>query len=129
VVVETRKDPFRLTSLEQARLIAGLAQEKLAEEVVILDLRPVCVYTDFFVLCNGRNPRQTKAIVDEVRERLKQEHGMRPRSVEGQGQGDWILVDYLDVVLHVFTPDTRGYYGLEELWGDMPSVELDAATA
>jgi ribosome-associated protein len=126
--VETRKDPFRLTSLEQARLIAGLVQEKLAEDVVILDLRPVCVYTDFFVLCSGRNPRQTKAVVDEVRERLKQD-GMRPRSVEGQGQGDWILVDYLDVVLHVFTPETRGYYGLEELWGDMPSVELDAATA
>ena len=64
------KDSFRLTSLEQARLIAGLAQEKLAEDVVILDLRPVCAYTDFFVLCTGRNPRQTKAIVDDVRERL-----------------------------------------------------------
>jgi ribosome-associated protein len=126
---KTRKDSFRLTSLEQARLIAGLAQEKLAEDVVILDLRPVCVYTDFFVLCSGRNPRQTKAIVDDVRERLKADYKLRPRSVEGEAQGDWILVDYLDVVLHVFTPDTRGYYGLEELWGDMPSVELDAATA
>jgi ribosome-associated protein len=92
-------------------------------------LRPVCTYTDFFVLCTGRNPRQTKAIVDEVRERLKAEHELRPRSVEGANQGNWILADYLDVVLHVFTPDTRGYYGLEELWGDMPSVELDAATA
>jgi ribosome-associated protein len=81
------------------------------------------------VLCSGRNPRQTKAIVGEVRERLKREQGMRPRAVEGEGQGDWVLVDYLDVVLHVFTPETRGYYGLEELWGDMPSVELDAATA
>jgi ribosome-associated protein len=79
------------------------------------------------VLCSGRNPRQTKAIVDEVRERLKGDHKLRPRSVEGEG--DWILVDYLDVVLHVFTPDTRRYYGLEQLWGDMPSVELDAATA
>jgi ribosome-associated protein len=96
---------------------------------VILDLRPVCVYTDFFVLCSGRNPRQTKAIVDEVRERLKRDHKLRPRSVEGDAQGDWILADYLDVVLHVFTPETRRYYGLEELWGDMPSVELDAATA
>jgi ribosome-associated protein len=123
-----RKDSFRLTSLEQARLIAGLAQEKLAEDVVILDLRPVCVYTDFFVLCSGRNPRQTKAIVDEVRERLKAEHDLRPRSIEGAPQGDWILADYLDVVLHVFTPETRKYYGLEELWGDMPSVEL-ATTA
>ena len=128
-VQQTRKDSSRLTSLDQARLIAGLAQEKLAEDIVILDLRPVCAYTDFFVLCTGRNARQTKAIVDEVRERLKSEHGLSPRSVEGANQGDWILADYLDVVLHVFTPETRGYYGLEELWGDMPSVELDAATA
>jgi ribosome-associated protein len=124
-----RKDSFRLTSLEQARLIAGLAQEKLAEDVVILDLRPVCVYTDFFVLCTGRNSRQTKSILDEVQARLKQDHKLRPRSVEGATQGEWILADFLDVVLHVFTPETRGYYGLEELWGDMPSVELDAATA
>ena len=78
------------------------------------------------MLCNGRNPRQTKAIVDEVRERLKADHELRPRSVEGDRQGDWILADYLDVVLHVFTPETRKYYGLEELWGDMPSVELEA---
>jgi ribosome-associated protein len=81
------------------------------------------------VLCSGRNPRQTKGIVDEVRERLKSDHKLRPRSVEGAARGDWVLVDYLDVVLHVFTPETRGYYGLEQLWGDMPSVELDAATA
>jgi ribosome-associated protein len=81
------------------------------------------------VLCSGRNPRQTKAIVDEVRERLKAEHDLRPRSIEGAPQGDWILADYLDVVLHVFTPETRKYYGLEELWGDMPSIELGAATA
>jgi ribosome-associated protein len=94
--------------------------------VVILDLRPVCVYTDFFVLCTGRNARQTKAIVDEVHARLKREDGLLPRSAEGQADGTWILVDYLDVVLHVFTPETRGYYGLEELWGDMPSVELEA---
>jgi ribosome-associated protein len=122
-----RKDSFRLTSLEQARLIAGLAQEKLAEDVIILDLRPVCVYTDFFVLCTGRNSRQTRAIIDEVQARLKQDHELRPRSIEGAAQGDWILADYLDVVLHVFTPETRGYYGLEELWGDMPSVELATA--
>ena len=117
-----------LTTLEQARRIAALAQEKLATEVAILDMRSVCDYTDFFVLATGRNPRQTKAIVDEVRERLKAEHKLRPRSIEGAPQGDWILADYLDVVLHVFTPETRKYYGLEELWGDMPSVEL-ATTA
>jgi ribosome-associated protein len=92
-----------------------------------LDLRPVCAYTDFFVICSGRNPRQTKAIYGEVRERLKADERMVPRAVEGEG--NWILVDYLDVVLHVFTPETRQYYGLEELWSDMPSVEFDAATA
>jgi ribosome-associated protein len=118
-----------LTSLEQARRIAGLVQEKLAEDVLILDLRPVTAYTDFFVLCTGRNARQTKAIYEEVRERLKADERLTPRAVEGDRGGEWILVDYLDVVLHVFTPETRAYYGLEELWGDMPSIELDAATA
>jgi ribosome-associated protein len=96
---------------------------------VILDLRPVTAYTDFFVIATGRNSRQTKAIHDEVRERLKADDGLGPRAVEGVRGGEWILMDYLDVVLHVFTPETRSYYGLEELWGDMPSVELDAATA
>jgi ribosome-associated protein len=96
---------------------------------LILDLRPVTAYTDFFVLCTGRNARQTKAIYDEVRDRLKHDDRVSPRAVEGDREGNWILVDYLDVVLHVFTPETRDYYGLEELWGDMPSVEFDAATA
>jgi ribosome-associated protein len=96
---------------------------------VILDLRPVTAYTDFFVLCTGRNARQTKAIYDEVRERMKADHRATPRAVEGDRDGHWILVDYLDVVLHVFTPETREYYGLEDLWGDMPSVALDAASA
>ena len=94
---------------------------------MILDLRPVTAYTDFFVLATGRNARQTKAIYDEVRERMKADERARPRAVEGVREGNWIVADYLDVVLHVFTPDTREYYGLEDLWGDMPSVELASA--
>ena len=97
--------------------------------MIIIDLRPVTAYTDFFVLATGRNARQTKAIYDEVRERMKKDERVRARAVEGDREGNWIVADYLDVVLHVFTPETREYYGLEELWGDMPSVELDAATA
>lgn len=89
----------------------------------------MCVYTDFFVLCTGQNPRQTKAIYDDVHVRLKEDHGLRPRAVEGEAEGKWILADYLDVVLHVFTPETRAYYGLEDLWSDMPLVEFEAATA
>jgi ribosome-associated protein len=124
-----RRTRTNLNSLEQARRIAALAQEKLAEDVVILDMRPVCTFTDFFVIATGRNPRQTGAIWDEVHTSLKQEHRLIPRSVDGTRAGTWILADYLDVVLHVFTPDARGFYRLEELWGDVPAVALDAAVA
>jgi ribosome-associated protein len=91
---------------------------------VILDMRPACSYTDYFVVCT----RQAKAIYDEVREGLKRETGSIPRHVHGERDASWILADYLDVVLHVFTPEAREYYRLEELWGDVPSVEV-AATA
>ena len=118
-----------LSSLEQARRIAALATEKLAEDVVILDMRPVCVYTDFFVLATGRNARQTKAIYDEVHGQLKQESRLLPRAVDGTKEAEWIIADYLDVVLHVFTPETRAFYRLEDLWGDVPAVELEAAAS
>jgi len=118
-----------LTSLEQARRIAALAQEKLARDVVILDMQPVCSYTDYFVVATGTNPRQTKAIWDEVHARLKKDENVLPRSVAGEREATWIVADYLDVVLHVFTPEARKFYDLEDLWGDVPSVELDAVSA
>jgi len=119
----------RLDSLELARRIAALAQEKLAEDVVILDMRSECTFTDYFVIATGRNARQTAAIWDEVHEKLKQEGRHIPRTVDGVREGTWILADYLDVVLHVFTPESREYYKLEELWADLPAVELDAAAS
>jgi ribosome-associated protein len=94
---------------------------------VILDMRPECSFTDYFVIATGRNPRQTAAIWDEVHTRLKQEDRILPTSVDGTREGAWIVADYLDVVLHVFTPDARGFYRLEELWSDVPAVDLDAA--
>jgi ribosome-associated protein len=124
IVDQGDADP--LTPIEQARRIAALAQEKLASDVVILDMRPACSYTDYFVICTGQSPRQTKAIFDEVYERLKGEDRILPRSVAGEREARWILADYLDSVLHVFTPEAREYYRLEELWGDVPSVELAA---
>ena len=90
-------------------------------------MRPVCTYTDYFVVCTGQNPRQTVGIYDEVHGRMKHEVRLLPRSVDGQQEASWIVADYLDVVLHVFTPETRSYYRLEDLWGDVPSVELEAA--
>ena len=92
-------------------------------------MRPVCVFTDFFVICHGNSTRQTKAIYDEVAGRLKAEEGVLPRSVEGAAEGLWVVVDYLDVVLHVFTPDARKYYALEDLWGDVPSISVTAVSA
>lgn len=92
-------------------------------------MRPVCTYTDYFVLATGRNPRQTVSIWDEVHGRLKQEERLLPRTVDGTKEGTWILGDYLDVVLHVFTPEARAFYRLEELWGDVPMVEAEAASA
>jgi ribosome-associated protein len=124
-----RRTRTNLNSLEQARRIAALAQEKLAEDVVILDMRPVCTFTDFFVIASGRNPRQTAAIWDEVHGRMKHDERLLPRTIDGTQEGSWILADYLDVVLHVFTPEARDYYKLEELWGDVPAVELDAAAS
>ena len=92
-------------------------------------MRGVCDFTDFFVIATGRNARQTKAIYDEVSVVLKREHGLVARSSAGSTEATWIVADYLDVVLHLFTPETRGFYRLEDLWSDVPSVELEVATA
>jgi ribosome-associated protein len=92
-------------------------------------MRPVAIYTDFLVICTGRNPRQTKAIYDGVREQMKAEHRLSPQSVDGAGQSTWIVADYLDVVLHVFTPDARDYYQLEDLWGDVPTEQFEAVAS
>ena len=79
------------------------------------------------MIATGNNPRQTRAIYDEVRERLKREDGVIPDSADGTREGNWIVADYIDVVLHVFTPEARAFYKLEDLWGDVPSVEVEAA--
>jgi ribosome-associated protein len=118
-----------LTSIEQARRIAALAQEKLARDVVILDMQPVCSYTDYFVVCTGNNPRQVKSIWDEVHTRLKQDDGLLPRSAAGMTEATWIVADYLDVVLHVFTSDARDFYRLDDLWGDVPQETPEAVSA
>ncbi len=89
-------------------------------------MRGVCDFTDFFVIASGRNPRQTKAIHDEVAGTLKREHRLLPRSTAGLVEASWIVADYGDVVLHLFTPETRSFYRLEDLWSDVPSVELAA---
>jgi ribosome-associated protein len=109
--------------------IARTLGDKLAEDVVILDMRGVVSFCDWFVIASGRNSRHTRSLADEVRSRLKAEDGTVAARVEGQREGDWILIDYIDVVVHIFTPESRSYYHLEQLWGQVPVVEMTAETA
>ena len=118
-----------MTSEELARRVAAIADAKQAADIVVLDMRGLVAYTDFLVLCTARNQRQAKAIHDDVRETIKREHRLSPDHVEGERQAEWILVDYLDAVLHVFSPAARDYYRLETLWGEAPRLELDLAGA
>jgi len=125
-----REDSERGGSLQPERLlaeIARLAADKKAIEIVELDLRGVLGYTDYFLICSGNTTRQTKAIHDGILEGLKREHGTLARRVEGASRADWILMDYLDVVVHIFTPQAREYYRLEQLWGEAPSRVADGA--
>jgi ribosome-associated protein len=101
--------------------IARHAADKKAIDVVELDLRGVLGYTDYFLVCSGNTGRQAKAIHDGIAEWLKRESGTVPRRVEGSAEAGWILMDYLDVVVHIFTPDTRDFYRLEQLWGEAPA--------
>lgn len=87
-----------------------------------LDLRGIAGFTDFFVICTGRSDRQVKAIHDAIHAGMKTEHGLLPARVEGLTQANWVLMDYLDVIVHVFTPETRDYYRLEQLWGEAPAL-------
>jgi ribosome-associated protein len=110
-------------SLQPARLaeeIARFAGDAKAIDLVELDLRDVLGYTDYFVISSGNTDRQTKAIHDRIHQGLKNEHGLLPRRVEGLAEARWILMDYLDVVVHVFTPEAREFYRLEQLWGEAP---------
>jgi ribosome-associated protein len=97
------------------------AAEKKAEDPVALDLKAVAAFTDAFVILGGTQRRQTQAISDAIVERLVAE-GEKPDHVEGYDLGEWILIDYADLIVHVFTRDTRAFYSLEKLWGDAPRV-------
>jgi ribosome-associated protein len=118
-----------MTPEQIAAAVAHYATERKALDVVQLDLRGIISYTDYFVICSGRSDRQAKAIHDAIHYGMKAEHGQLPRRVEGVSQARWILMDYLDVVVHVFTPETREYYRLEQLWGEAPTSAVAASSA
>ncbi len=101
--------------------IATIAAGRKAIDVRVLDLREIVSYTDYFVICSGNTDRQTRAIHEAIYRQLKDSERLLPRRVEGDREARWILMDYLDAVVHVFTPDARAYYRLEQLWGEAPA--------
>src|SRR5437588_8691739 len=116
-----------MTPEQIAAAIAEYTADRKALDIVQLDLRETIGYTDYFVICTGRTDRQTRAIHDAIHAGMKSEHRLLPARTEGLGEARWILIDYLDVVVHIFTPETREYYRLEQLWGEAPSRESTAA--
>ena len=110
-----------LDSLALAERIADIASDRKAIDIRLLDLRGLVAYTDTLVVCSGNTERQAKAIHDSIYVRLKDDHGLLPRLVEGEREARWILMDYLDCVAHVFTPEARTFYRLEQLWGEAPA--------
>lgn len=111
-----KKGRFSLEPIELARHVVNTIEEKLGEDIVLLDVRGVSPFTDFFVISSGNSQRQLKALVASVRAMTKKELGVLPHHVEGESWSGWVLLDYVDVIVHVFSPELRKYYDLEGLW-------------
>lgn len=113
-----------LSPRELMQAIVSYASDRKAHDIVELDMREVAGYTDWFVICTGNSDRQVKAIHDAILQGCKRDHGLLPRRVDGVAQAQWVLMDYLDVVVHIFTPQTRDFYRLEQLWGEAPAARI-----
>jgi ribosome-associated protein len=114
---------------EIALAVAELASDRKAVEILQLDLRELTSLADYFVICTGRSDRQVKGIYDGIQLAMKKEHGIVPTRVDGVTQAQWILMDYGDVIVHIFTPEIREFYRLEQLWGEAPVQKFEFATA
>ena len=108
---------------KQIQAVIDAVRDKKATGLIVLDLRKAGAFTDFFVICSGANPRQVQAIADSVEEALKAQQ-QRPSLVEGYARAEWVLVDYFDFVVHVFSKHARDFYGLDRLWGNATRIEL-----
>ena len=113
-------------ALEMARVAVAAAADKLAENIVVLDVSEQLVITDLFVSASAPNERQVQAIVDEVEEKVRL-HGVKPTRREGTREGRWVLLDFVDVVVHVQHSEERGFYGLDRLWKDCPRIAFPEA--
>jgi ribosome-associated protein len=113
-----------VNSTEIAIAAARAASDKKAEDILVIGVSELLVVTDYFVICTGRNDRQVRTIADEVEDQLRTKLGLKPAGREGVDQATWVLLDFVDVVVHVFQPAERDFYRLEKLWSDAPRLDL-----
>ncbi len=109
-------------ALGLARRIVDLVSDKLASDIVLLDIRGVSLIADYFVICTAGSERQTSAILKDLSEKLLEEFGRKPLHTEGKGDSGWVLLDYGDVIVHIFSPAQRSFYNLEQLWASATPV-------
>jgi ribosome-associated protein len=121
-VTPARKGTSRRFPAQVQQAIAA-AQDRQAADLVVLDLRPADGFTDYFLICSGRNSPQIKAISDAIQEALA-ERGVKPAHVEGYERAGWILLDYFDFIVHIFSLDARAFYALDRLWGNATRIEV-----
>jgi ribosome-associated protein len=121
-LARTRSGPAKLPKVVAVAVAA--ARDKQASDIVVLDLRKAGGFTDYFVICTGNNSRQITAIADSVRETLKKDLGERPTLSEGVDRSEWILLDYFNFVVHIFSRECRTFYSLERLWGNAERIEF-----
>lgn len=119
------QDAEQVESEALAQRVAEIAADRKAIDVRVLDLRGMVGYTDFFVVCSGNTERQTKAIHDAIHQELKDVDGLLPRRASGAREARWIVLDYLDCVVHILTPEAREFYRLETLWGEAPARSVE----
>ncbi|MCX7794114.1 MAG: ribosome silencing factor [Thermodesulfovibrionales bacterium] len=112
--------------MDKARKVYELASDKKARDIVILELKDLTILTDYFIICSGDSTTQVRAIVEHIEERLGKA-GLKPLSIEGLSYSHWVLMDYGDIIIHVFEEETRHYYELEKLWLDAPRIEVAKA--
>ena len=111
-----------MESKKLALLCRELADNKKAENIVVLDVREISSITDYFVIASGNNEPHLRAISEEILDKLRDEHHLRPRAMDGNLQAAWLVIDYFDVIVHIMRNDVREHYDLEGLWGDAPRV-------
>jgi ribosome-associated protein len=113
-----------MDSKKLALLCRDLAENRKAENAVVLDVTKVSSITDYFVIATGTSEPHLRAIVDEITEKLRDDYGLKPRAQDGALQTSWIVLDYFDVIVHIMRSDVREHYKLEDLWGDAPQVKV-----